>query len=175
MSKNTRSIRLSYLLRHNPQQCSLTLDKEGWCSVDQLVQNTDYTVDELRNIVNTDGKMRYSLNTVNGQLFIRANQGHSTDVKLSFKTQIPPVVLYHGTTESAYQSIMKQGLLPGSRHHVHLSHDLNTATLVAGRRKGTIILTIDTRAMVNNGIKFYISDNGVWLVDQVPSQYIGKV
>jgi putative RNA 2'-phosphotransferase len=35
-----------------------------------------------------------------------------------------------------------------------------------------VILAIDTTAMQQAGFTFYCSDNGVWLVDEVPPQYL---
>ncbi|MBC3451519.1 RNA 2'-phosphotransferase [Pseudomonas mosselii] len=67
-----------------------------------------------------------------------------------------------------------QGLIPGSRHHVHLSEDPQTA-LAAGKRYGQpVLLTVDTQAMCAAGTVFYQADNGVWLVDQVPAAHLSR-
>ena len=170
--KNADSKFLAYLLRHEPEKAGLTLDREGWCSIDQLLQNTDFTLDRLKEIVAEDSKGRYSFNA--DETKIRANQGHSTEkVRLTFQKAVPPTVLYHGTVDSTLALIQKQGLKPMSRHHVHLSADLSTAKTVGGRRKGGLtVLSVDTAAMLADGIQFYISDNGVWLVDAVPPKYL---
>ena len=84
MTIEERSKLLSYLLRHKPEKANLTLDREGWCDVDQLLANTDFTEIELKDIVASDTKGRYSFSP--GGLLVRANQGHSTDkVQLTFK------------------------------------------------------------------------------------------
>jgi putative RNA 2'-phosphotransferase len=177
-TQNERSKYLSYLLRHKPETAKLTLDKEGWCVVEQLLANTDFTYDELCEIVRDDKKGRYSFapefGTVVGLKYelIRANQGHSTsEVRMTYKTAVPPVVLYHGTTAAAV--IEKEGLKPMNRHHVHLTDSLDTARSVGGRRKGTTtIFEIDARRMLADGHKFFISENNVWLVEFVSPQYI---
>ena len=162
---------MSYLLRHKPETANLTLDKEGWCSVAQLMANTGILHGELLDIVKTDSKGRYSLSA--DLTMIRANQGHSTKVvDLTFKSAVPPTVLYHGTTEAAYEKIKKQGLLPMKRHHVHLSSDRETATHVGARRNGTVLLIVDAKQMLADGIKFFISENGVWLVPAVSTKYL---
>lgn len=173
MSTEQRSKKLSYLLRHSPEAANLTLDSEGWCSLPQLLYNTDFSVPELQKIVREDSKGRYTLEADR----IRANQGHSVgDVKISFTKKIPPTVLYHGTMERLADKILTEGLLPMGRHHVHLASDLETARQVATRRKGQpIIFEIDTKAMVANGITFFISDNNVWLVDRVDPKYIQEL
>lgn len=186
-SPENRSKYLSYLLRHKPEVAHLTLDKEGWCSIAQLIANTDFTVEELETIVVEDAKQRYTIRywVMGGEglpetrepMAIRANQGHSTgDVELSFKVAVPPVALYHGADDRALDEIMKHGLMPMKRHHVHLSADVETATAVGGRRKnGYSVLIIDAKRMLADGHKFYISDNGVWLSNHVPPQYIKEL
>ena len=95
---------------------------------------------------------------------------------MQLKEQIPPDVLYHGTVERFIQSIMQTGLNKGNRHHVHLSEQLNVAQKVAARRGGkSVILEIDTKSMVKNGIKFYQSENGVWLTDSVPTNCLKEM
>lgn len=172
MTTAERSKYLSYLLRHKPEKANLTLDKEGWCLIDQLLANTDFTWDELEQIVAFDEKGRYSFDAF--ATSIRANQGHSTGaVRLTFNKAIPPTVLYHGTQLQTWETIRKQGLLPMRRHHVHLSASYDTAATVGGRRKGDlVVLSIDAKKMVADGIQFYLSDNGVWLVDMVDPRYI---
>lgn len=165
-----RSKYLSMLLRHSPEKANLTLDKEGWCNLDQLLENTDFTIEELREIVSTDSKGRYSF----GENAIRANQGHSiSEIKLTFKKAIPPTILYHGTTKDAWEKIKKTGLLPMNRHHVHLTEKLETAKAVGSRRRsGLVVLEIDCINMVAHKVQFLLSDNGVWLVDKVEPKYI---
>ena len=58
------------------------------------------------------------------------------------------------------------------RQHVHLSKDKETAVKVGSRRGKPIILTIKSLEMHNEGYQFYKSENGVWLIDAVPSHFI---
>lgn len=170
------------LLRHKPERANLTLDKEGWCSIQELIENTDFTLKELVEIVQNDSKGRYALNPTFGEClesgeqpeWIRANQGHSTDiVRMTFKKVMPPPVLYHGADAAFIDLIYKRGLLPMRRHHVHLSATVDVAEAVGGRRRsGYRVLQIDAARMVSDGRQFYISENGVYLVDHVPPQYL---
>ncbi|MBF0124774.1 MAG: RNA 2'-phosphotransferase, partial [Magnetococcales bacterium] len=42
-----------------------------------------------------------------------------------------------------------------------------------GQRRGTpVILVIQTEQMVMDGHRFFLSDNGVWLTERVPAQFI---
>ena len=167
---------VSRVLRHRPDAASVTLDRDGWCRVDELLAGlakagTAVSVEQLREIVRTSDKQRFAL-SADGQL-IRANQGHSVPgVELRLPSKTPPSRLYHGTVVSCLTSIAKKGLMPMKRHHVHLSPDVATATAVGARRGAPVILEIDAAAMHRAGHKFMLSDNGVWLVDAVPPQYI---
>ena len=59
-----------------------------------------------------------------------------------------------------------------NRQHVHLSPDIETAMNVGSRRGKPIILTIKAVAMHEAGYLFYKSENGVWLTEQVTSEFI---
>lgn len=181
-TQTDRSKFLSFLLRHRPEKANLSLDTEGWCDISQLIQNTDFTLKELEQIVAEDSKGRYTIqylekdgDSLHEPMRIRANQGHSTaSVRMTFKVDTPPPILYHGADAMVYDQIMKDGLKPMRRHHVHLSCDLSTAQAVGGRRKSHVVLRVDAARMVADGYKFFISDNGVWLVNAVPPKYITK-
>lgn len=87
----------------------------------------------------------------------------------------PPQILYHGTAERSVPSILEQGLHSASRHFVHLSADAETAVKVDSRHGKPVVLTIDTVAMLAAGHQFYLADNGVWLTENIPPQFIGKL
>jgi putative RNA 2'-phosphotransferase len=166
---------LSNILRHNPGEAGIELDKEGWAPVDQLLnyminKGEDINLDLLKHIVATNSKKRFAFNSDYSK--IRASQGHSVEVDLSYAPSAPPAKLYHGTVKEFVPVILEKGLHKMERHHVHLSKDIETATQVGSRRGKPVILTIDAQAMQENGFLFYLSDNGVWLTDHVPPGYI---
>jgi len=165
---------LALVLRHKPEEAGITLDHKGWASVQALCDSGKgyITFNELSEIIRTDDKGRYEFNQ--DRSLVRAVQGHSRkDVEIEMEESIPPDKLYHGTKEDYLSPIRKSGLTPMSRQHVHLSPDLPTAQAVADRRKGTsVILEIDTKKMSEDGIKFYLAKNGVWLTNSVPPKYI---
>lgn len=171
---NQKSKFLSLVLRHQPHLIGISLDQEGWASIDELLsgcltKNITITRDDLAKIVATNDKKRFTICEKSDR--IRANQGHSISVELNLKEEIPPPILYHGTSVRFKNSIMEQGLLKMNRHHVHLSPDRETATKVGSRHGKVMILTIDTAKMLENEYKFYLSANNVWLVDHVPPTY----
>jgi len=161
--------KLAHMLRHAPEEYGVIMQDGGWVPVWEVLNALDLGLDELKDIVDSDNKGRFALDS--GK--IRANQGHSIDVDLGLVEQRPPLVLYHGTVYKFWKWIKVDGLKKMSRHHVHLSEDLETAIQVASRRSSdNKILEIDANAMYNDGYKFYKSENGVWLTDHVPVQYI---
>lgn len=60
----------------------------GFLWVDEILSRNEYrdfTVEDIKHIVETNDKQRFSLVTDdNGRLKIRANQGHSLEVALPF-------------------------------------------------------------------------------------------
>ena len=70
------------------------------------------TLEELKGIVQSNDKKRFAFSEDLSK--IRANQGHSVEVNLLLKQQIPPDLLYHGTAEKNIESIKRQGLLKGA-------------------------------------------------------------
>ena len=163
---------LSYVLRHHPDSIGLTLEHNGWASVKDILNNSQLAVsfEELQWVVEHDAKNRFSFNAELTKL--KANQGHSVNIELTFKAIVPPPVLYHGTALHFLESIQTLGLQKGNRHHVHLSKDLETAAKVGRRHGKLVILEINSQAMYETGYPFYISENDVYLVDEVPTNYL---
>ena len=161
---------LSLVLRHDPKKIGLTLDQNGWANVQNLLQKLGWDMNTLEYIVNNNSKKRFAFNVDKTQ--IRASQGHSIQVDLQLTPKQPPDMLFHGTTESNVQSILASGLDKRNRQHVHLSPDTATARKVGERHGKPEIFEIDTKAMREAGFRFFLSDNGVWLTDFVPSKYL---
>lgn len=167
---------LSFVLRHSPEAIGLELDSEGWASIGDLQngarqQGREVDNELLRAVVDGNEKKRFSISE--DGLRIRAVQGHSAPtVNLQHVEKKPPAILYHGTATRFLESIKAQGLVPGSRHHVHLSESRETALSVGKRYGSPVILEVKALDMYNAGIKFYQADNGVWLTDNVPREFL---
>ena len=151
--KNTSKF-ISLILRHKPEAIGIALDEHGWANVQELIDGVNRTgahwldMETLEEIVQTDEKQRYSFNE--DHTLIRANQGHSIQVDVELEEKTPPDVLWHGTGEKYVKKV-------GSRH---------------GR---PVIYRIDCKRMSEDGCKFYLSANGVWLTVAVPVQYLEKL
>lgn len=176
MSLKETSKYMSLILRHKPDAIGITLDEHGWANVDELIagiaKDNEFNMEILEEIVRTDEKQRYSFNE--DKTLIRANQGHSIPVDVELEEKEPPEILYHGTGEKYVSSIDAQGLIPKSRLYVHLSKDEETAVKVGSRHGKPVIYIVKAKQMYEDGYKFYISANGVWLTKEVPVKYMEK-
>jgi putative RNA 2'-phosphotransferase len=169
---------LSKHLRHRPERLGLTLAEGGWVEVDVLLAQCRkshfmITRAELDEVVAKNDKKRFSFDAT--RKLIRANQGHSVEINLRLKPTTPPGLLYHGTNARSLHLIMESGLSKMGRHHVHLSVDVSTAMKVGSRRGRAVVIQVDAAAMIRAGYTFYVSDNGVWLVDHVPKEFLTVV
>jgi len=168
---------ISYVLRHNPQQYGLVLDEQGWVSVDALISSLNrqgrfksLSISDIEKMIRVSEKKRHEV--CDGK--IRALYGHSTKEKIKREPIKPPDVLYHGTTQRFVQSILAVGLISKSRQYVHLAEDINTATNVGKRRDDNpVVLKINAKQAWNDGAKFYLGNENIWLADGVPPIYIG--
>ena len=124
----------------------------------------------MEQVVVQNSKQRFSFDESGAR--IRANQGHSVEVDLQLEPSTPPAVLYHGTGHQTADIITRTGLDKMRRHHVHLSADPETARAVGARHGRPVLFTVDAAAMSQAGHLFYRSDNGVWLTDAVPPEFL---
>jgi putative RNA 2'-phosphotransferase len=92
--RHTDTIRyLSYVLRHAPGAIGLTLDREGWAEIDDLIMSArgaghQLDAPRIRAVVDGNDKQRFELSSDGRR--IRAVPGHSTD---AFEIEPQPVVL----------------------------------------------------------------------------------
>ncbi|WP_199322606.1 MULTISPECIES: RNA 2'-phosphotransferase [Calothrix] len=166
---------LSKYLRHQPESLGIKLESGGWVNVQELLlacakHQFPITLRELQEVVANNDKKRFSFDSTG--TMIRANQGHSVEVDLQLEPVTPPNVLYHGTGHKSVESIMQTGIAKMLRHHVHLSANIATAKTVGARHGRPVVFAIDAASMYQAGYQFYCSDNGVWLVDNVPPEYL---
>jgi putative RNA 2'-phosphotransferase len=169
---------LSYVLRHRPDTIGIELAEGGWVGVDELLtalkrSGKAISIEVLEVVVAENDKQRFEFSADRSR--IRARQGHSTEVDLGYEPATPPEVLYHGTATKNLDSIFKDGLIKGRRHHVHLSTNQETMIQVAMRHGKPAVLAIYAQQMVSSGHEFFVTGNHVWLTDHVPPEYLRQV
>jgi putative RNA 2'-phosphotransferase len=166
---------LSFILRHKPDAIGLVLDEQGWVGIDDLIAKADaagtrFGRGDLLHVVETSDKKRFTVSP--DGLRIRAAQGHSVSVALGLQACEPPPALYHGTATRFVESIQSEGLKPQQRQQVHLSRDEAAAHRVGQRHGKPVIFVVDASRMHAQGFSFYLADNGVWLTDHVPPEFL---
>jgi len=178
---------VSWVLRHGAIELGLDIDPEGYVLVDQLLgieELTNLTKEILKEVVDTNNKQRFKMVTRdngdsdNGESYIRANQGHSMAVgrNLNDQKMMKKITLedgidkaYHGTSLSSWKFIENEGLRPMDRKHCHLSRiykrdGQKDGQEISGiRGHSQVILEIDLKQCLQNGIEFFLSDNDVIL------------
>lgn len=170
---------ISYALRHAPWEYELELDCEGWVPTDQLlnalrnfIKWKDISLEDIEKMIQTSSKKRHEISNEK----IRAFYGHSVPMKIERTQKTPPEILYHGTTNKAVKHILQVGLTPQKRQYVHLSQDRETAYDVGKRRdKSPVILKVDAKRALTDGITFYLGNEKVWLADDIPAQYLSII
>ncbi|XP_062001520.1 uncharacterized protein LOC133718674 isoform X2 [Rosa rugosa] len=174
---------LTRILRHMASELNLDMWSDGFVRVNDILKLnlktfaniplSSHTVDEIKEAVRRDNKQRFSLLEENGELLIRANQGHSTTV-VETERLLKPIlsseevpVCVHGTYRKNLDSILESGLKCMTRLHVHFASGLPTdGEVISGmRRDVNILIFLDVRKALAEGMKFYISDNKVILTE----------
>ncbi|KAK4397480.1 tRNA 2'-phosphotransferase 1 [Sesamum angolense] len=146
-----------------------------------------HTIEDVREAIRKDNKQRFNLLEENGELLIRANQGH-TITTVETESLLKPIVspeevpaCVHGTYKKNLESILEAGLKRMKRLHVHFSCGLPTdGEVISGmRRDVNVLIFLDVRKALEEGMKLYISDNRVILTEGfdgvVPVKYFLKI
>nr|KJB18617.1 hypothetical protein B456_003G063700 [Gossypium raimondii] len=135
--------------------------------------NMAFLEEEIREDIgwNLYNKQQFSLLEENGELLIRANQGHTVMTVESERLlkQIlsadEMIVCVHGTYKRNLESILESGLKRMKRLHVHFSSGLPTDGEVISDEMLNVLIYLDVRKALEEGMKLYISDNKVILTE----------
>jgi putative RNA 2'-phosphotransferase len=164
----------SYLLRHNPK--NLEMDAEGFVDIDELLTKlrTRYSIEKtlILDIAEKSERKRFEVKDNR----IRALYGHTIPVRVELEEDRKVKLLYHGTTFDAASRILKEGLKPMKRKHVHLSPKAETARAVGSRRtKNPVVLEIDAGTARQDGFRFYRATDKVYVSGPIPPRYIRRL
>lgn len=182
---------LSWLLRHGLKERHITMREDAYVALDDVLAQKEFrklTIADIEYIVDTNAKQRYALSNENGKLFIKANQGHSSNIgeqidqTLAFETITTPFAkCIHGTDRKSWKLIEKTGLKSMARQHIHFTRsEPSDSTVISGARSSsTVLIYIDMAQAMADGIVFYLSSNGVILTEGVDGtldpKYIANV
>ena len=167
---------MSRILRHTPEEFELTLDAEGYVSIQRLqsviASQPKFgwaTMQDLIDITRQGDKPRFE---IHGNR-IRARWGHSTEGEIQYAPAEPPQALYHGTARRRVGDIRQDGLCSMARQYVHLSTDAETALRVGQRHDPCpVILLIRAQDAWRSQIVFHNPHADTWLAKQVPPEFI---
>lgn len=88
----------------------------------------------------------------------------------------PPAVLYHAVMPERLPDVLRHGLVPTGRPHVHLARRPEHArNAIRDTQDAATILRIDAAAMNDAGHGFYVSPKATWLVARVPPRFVSCV
>lgn len=166
----TRS--LAFMLRHQPDQFDLELDKYGYADLDEVVRALNEKVGEpveaadVEEAVHSSGP-RYE---IDGDK-IRALYGHSIAVDPG-STAKPPEILYVAIPEGDVDRAQRFGLRGGRRRFLHLALSQDQA-IESGRRmaRDYTVLSIQALDAWEEGVNFY-DRNSLWLAEEVPTHLL---
>uniref|UniRef100_A0A0G4H1V6 2'-phosphotransferase n=1 Tax=Chromera velia CCMP2878 TaxID=1169474 RepID=A0A0G4H1V6_9ALVE len=176
------SKKMSWILRHGANQVGLSMRSDGFVLMRDLLALPNFKgvlEGAVRLVVDRDEKTRYTIREEDGKTWIRANQGHSAHMKVEEEGMLTRVneasqlpVCVHGTRSVALEGIMKDGLLPMGRKHVHFAQGLPGADgVISGMRQSAdVVIHLDVQKAMKAGAVFFLSDNGVVLSDGVGGQ-----
>jgi 2'-phosphotransferase len=182
MSKTNRllwiSREMSHILRHAPPPGAM--DSSGFVPLSVLIQYMKHkpTVEELRQVIETDIKGRFVLDETYEPPRIRATQGHTVQLETPLLVRVTSaakvIMAVHATSEQGWESIQQRGeLCRISRCHIHF------ATRPQHLRKNqwaNVFLLLKLDDALNAGYTFMLSTNDVLLCEgPLPVQYVQYV
>jgi 2'-phosphotransferase len=163
---------LSWLLRHGAREKGLAVSDDGYVCMRQMLALDIFegiTEQDVRRIVATNEKQRFSIKDTGDSCYIRATQGHSFNVdpeKLLTRVTDPSLITpcIHGTTSRHLDSIMKHGLCRIKRQHIHCCSGEGAKSGM--RSNSDVLIYIDVRKAMEH-CPFFLSENGVILTPGV--------
>ena len=166
-------------LRHFPEKFNLKMDEHGWVNLYSFIDAVRERSNRFRwlrphhveAVVATDPKGRYQIKGNE----LRATYGHSIDIDLDLPTEDIPEKLYYPTTNEEVDIILETGLKPVDRKMVHLSKTADDArTAGSHRAENPVIVEIDAKKAVENGLVIMQAGKTVYLTKDVPAEYLSK-
>ena len=146
------------------------MDENGFVPMNEIISKLNtkrkskvVTVDDVTDIVTTCPKQRFKIEIIGGTTKIRANQGHTMKQTMSIELETIRTFserVFHGTSKSAWQIIEEKGLSKMKRNHIHMALE---SGLEKHRIRSELFIEIDANQAIQDGIKFFKSENGVIL------------
>ena len=170
---------LSWLLRHQAVTQGLCLRNDGYAPCAQVVSVLSkrcipgMTQRRLEDEVAACPKRRFELSPC--RQYVRASRGHSIrtvddeklltqvlDAEVDAVASTRPV---YGISLAAWEEAKASGLQSGSKNHLHIATDTCKSGFVIGKANtnANVLVHLDVKAAVEDGVVFYTAGNGVLL------------
>ena len=167
----TRS--LAYMLRHQPEEFGLEVDKQGWAALSDVVHalneklGEDVEEADVHAAVDSGDRKRYE---IQGDR-VRALYGHSIEIEPGEPSE-PPEHVYVGVSRMDADRAARHGLRSGRRRFLHLATTIEDA-IDMGKRLGReyAVVTVNAREAHEGGIHFW-DRYSLWLSDPIPTDYL---
>lgn len=198
-----RQVRISktmtLVLRHTALDLGLQVRPDGFVPLQQLLacqamRKLAATAEDVEQITRSSDKQRFEVKQGQGEILVRAVQGHSMKAvldedslrRLRADDANLPRECVHGTYRRHLNAILCQGLKAGGkegqshRNHVHFAPRAPDGEVISGMRADCdVAIWLDLAAAIRSGIAFYMAKNEVILspgVDGVvPAEYFEKI
>ncbi|KAF1002343.1 uncharacterized protein LOC141701695 [Apium graveolens] len=188
---------MTWILRHTASKFNLDIRSDGYVKVQDLLKLNlqtvaniplnSHTIADVRKAVIADNKQRFSLVEENGELFVRANQGHTLKA-VKTESLLKPIisaeevpVCVHGTYRENLPSILEHGLKCMKRLHIHFACGLpKDSDVISGMRENVnILIFLDVKKALEEGMELYFSENKVVLTEGfngvIPVKYFERI
>ncbi|MFI8693220.1 RNA 2'-phosphotransferase [Stutzerimonas kunmingensis] len=131
---------MAYQLRHEGPSNGIPVDTTGFASMDDLAHALKVDSSHLLAVAEHPGEPRFEVRDSR----IRALYGHTLDVVIDAGIKLgSPTSLYHGSSWSVLDKIIKHGVIPMERRMVHLTNVAEEAMAVGERKGAPIVFVID--------------------------------
>lgn len=171
--------KLAWILRHEAVEQGLNISTGGYvlCSdILNMWQFRKFTLDDIKNKINTSTKKRYVLMEKNNKSYIKAIMGHTGSVlnaiileDLYVKITEPIDEIFCITSLEKYNNgIATSGLKVNKRWNI----EFTTPNLFNGNNTGEILIYIDMESAIHDGIKFFMAENDIIISKGTGSEYM---
>ena len=166
---------LARVLRHTASRWDLQLSEDGYALISDVLELQPFvrqgaTSNDIAYVVGNRGnrkdkKQRFSIRQGARGAEVRAIQGHSDpavdgmQIAETISVEKLPAVLLHGTFLQKLPEILREGLRPMTRHHIHLFMQ-DTGVV---RRKAEVYIHVSVKLAVAAGVVFFQTQNGTVL------------
>ncbi|KAK3588643.1 hypothetical protein CHS0354_038873 [Potamilus streckersoni] len=175
---------MARILRHDTKGQH---DEAGYMYVRDLLSRceiAEYTEEDVKRVVENDSKTRFHLTLdEHGTLKVKATQGHTIGLKDPLLKEIRSHrdvrEVLHGTKSIFWEAIRTKGLSRMKRDHIHFCEA--ETDVISGFPPGCdVVISIDLQKALNDGIKFFQSENKVILSPGnvngiIPTKYFNNV